>query len=135
MKCYRHSNGRVVGRKPDGTFKNFTFEELGIDVNIDYLVCGKCGHGEQEKWTPVSKEGKCPNCDNQDGHYPKHIPLSPKAEELLERIEEVTSGYKINDFIDPMEFSKAKPKLQKLRSELFTELKICEEKSFKKGED
>jgi len=50
MKCYRHSNGRVVGRNPDGTFKNFTFEEIGIDVNIDYLVCGKCGYGEQKKW-------------------------------------------------------------------------------------
>jgi len=56
---------RRVGGKPDHASRAKVF---GPDANSDTLICGSCGYGEQEDWTPTMKKSQCPACGNREGH-------------------------------------------------------------------
>jgi len=56
---------RRSGGLPDHATRAKVF---GPDANSDTLVCGSCGYGEQEDWTPTMKKSQCPACGNREGH-------------------------------------------------------------------
>lgn len=131
MKTYKHSNGRIMARNAKGQFRNFTLSDFGFETNADYLVCGKCGYGEVEKWMPVLKDGECPKCGNTENHRLKEIPLSAKAEELMAKIAKLEERIGIRGpFIHPMLFNQHKGELGVLKRDLELELKSCADKAF-----
>lgn len=129
MIPYKFPNGRIMARDSKGRFRNFTLKDFGIEANTDYMVCGKCGYGEKERWIPIVKTGICPKCGNQENHKEKVIPLSKKAEELVEQIDKLET--KIGKtFIDPIMWNEYGGDLKRLRYQLEDEVKFCAEKSF-----
>lgn len=128
---YKHSNGRIMARNSKGQFRNLTLSDFGLESNSEYMVCGKCGHGELEKWMPVLKNGECPKCGSTENHRPKEIPLSPKADELMAKISELEERIGIRGpFIDPLLFNNQKGELGLLKWDLEQELKLCANKAF-----
>lgn len=120
----------MFARDKNGRFRNYTLRDFGIQVNEDFMVCGKCGYGEHEKWIPVLKAGKCPKCGNQKGHKEKIITLSKKAEKLINDIGklEIKIG---NPFPHPLLLQNYGDELKRMQGELDIEIKHCIDESFK----
>jgi predicted nucleic-acid-binding Zn-ribbon protein len=129
MIPYKFSNGRIMARDSKGRFRNYTLSDMGFKGNSAYLICGKCGYGEHEKWIPLLKDGRCPHCGNDEGHKEKEIPLNDKAEKLLEQIDELET--KIGKvFVNPMMINTYGGEFRRLQNELERELKVCADNSF-----
>lgn len=132
IRTYKHSNGRVVARRTDGTFRNFTSEELlGNQGNHKglCLVCASCGYGKDQPWRPVLITGYCPNCKNQEGHLVREVPESFRQKVIRAKIRKYKTLIGI-DFISPLAYREYSPKLNHLKYKLDSQIRLDEYNSF-----
>lgn len=130
MITYKHSNGRIMARNFNGTFRNFKLSDFGLSSNTQYMVCNKCGYGDNEKWMPILRTGKCPQCNNQTGNREKEFEISNNMLKIETEIKELKQ--KIGGaFIDPVLYNEHKDDLITLENKLSIETQKCIDKAFK----
>ncbi len=120
IKTYKHTNGRIVARRGDGTFRNFTMREiLGNSANEEShkLICGSCGYGQDEPWIPIMLCGTCPKCNNQENHKIREVPKSFRQKVIIAKIEKYKKLIGI-DFIVPLAYREYGGKLSNLEYKL-----------------
>lgn len=132
MKPFKHPNGRIVARRSNGTFRNFTMREiLGNEANehSHKLICGLCGYGQDEPWIPLMLSAYCPKCKNQENHKIREFMHSQKSIAIKGKIQFYKELIGI-DFINPLAFREYGGKLSSLERRLENQLRLDEKKSF-----
>jgi len=88
-RVYRHGNGRIQHRSPDGRFRHSRLSDIGITNEATRpRVCNQCEH----EWQPLVTTGICPECKAQDSR------VKPASEEEQAWLDELRA---MPNFLDP----------------------------------